>query len=143
MRRSFQNPAVAATFRSYPPTIRTRLLKLREMIFEVAAATPGVGSIEETLKWGEPAYLTTETRSGSTIRIAWKKSQPDQYAMFFICTTNLVDTFRALFPNDFRFEGNRAISFQVKDAVPQDAVRFCIKAALTYRQRVAGSTGAR
>ena len=113
------------------------------MIFEVAAATPGVGSIEETLKWGKPAYLTTESRSGSTIRIAWKKSQPDQYAMFFICTTHLVAIFRSLFPNDFRFEGNRAICFQVKDAVPLDAVRFCIKAALTYRQQAAKPTRVR
>lgn len=109
------------------------------MIFEVADATPGVGRIEETLKWGEPAYLTSETRSGSTIRIAWKKSKPNQFAMFFICTTNLVDTFRTLFPKDFNFEGNRAITFQAHETMPQDAVRFCIAAALTYRQCAAVS----
>ena len=96
------NPAVAATFDGYPSNLRAKLLSLRELIFEVAAETPGVGAIEETLKWGEPAYLTTDTKSGSTVRIAWKKSQPDQYSMYFICTTNLVETFRSMFPSDFQ-----------------------------------------
>jgi hypothetical protein len=134
------SPVVVAAFNGYPKDLRAKLLKLRELIFEVAAETPGVGSIEETLKWGEPAYLTTNTRSGSTIRIAWKKSQPAQYSMYFICTTNLVETFRSLFPNDFQFEGNRAIHFRAEDTAPEDALRFCIAAALTHHL---GSTKAR
>ena len=133
MMKRFKSPAVAAAFDGYPPTIRAKLLRLRELIFEVAAETPRVGTIEETLKWGEPAYLTTETKAGSTIRIAWKKTQPDHYSMYFICTTNLVTTFRSLFPNDFEYEGNRAINFTAEEAIPEDSVRFCIAAALTYR----------
>jgi Domain of unknown function (DU1801) len=131
------SPAVAAIFHGYPDGIRVKLLRLRELIFEVAAETPGVGTVEETLKWGEPAYLTSDTKSGSTVRIAWKKSQPDQYSMYFICTTNLVETFRSLFPSDFRYEGNRAIHFKADEAVPVDALRFCIAAALTHRLRAA------
>ncbi|MBL0085189.1 MAG: DUF1801 domain-containing protein [Ideonella sp.] len=127
------SPTVIATFNGYPKDIRAKLLRLREMIFEVAAETPGVGALEETLKWGEPAYLTPETRSGSTIRIAWKKSQPEQYSMYFICTTNLVETFRSLFPSDFQFEGNRAINFKAEAEIREDSVRFCIAAALTHR----------
>ena len=71
------------------------------MILTTAATTQGVGELQETLKWGEPAYVTAETGSGSTIRIDWKKSEPDQYAMYFNCNTNLVATFRTLFPHDF------------------------------------------
>jgi hypothetical protein len=134
MKPQFHNQNVAATFDSYPPAIRAKLLRLRAVIFEVAAQTPGVGSLEETLKWGEPAYLTPETKSGSTIRIAWKKSNPEQYSVYFICTTNLVDTFRSLFPRDFRYEGNRAINFLETDEIPEDALRFCIATALTYRK---------
>ena len=135
MKKHPMSPAVAATFDGYPSNPRQSLLKLRKLIFEVAAETPGVGTLEETLKWGEPAYLTTDTKSGSTVRIAWKKSKPDQYSMYFICTTNLVETFRSMFPRDFQFEGNRAINFSVNDAVPEDALRFCIAAALTHRLR--------
>ena len=122
-----------AVFDGYPAKFRKPLLALRELIFRVAATTDGVGELEETLKWGEPAYVTAGTKSGSTIRIAWKAGQPDQYAMFFICTTRLVETFRALFPHDFTYEGNRAIVFTATEPGPRDALAFCIGAALTYQ----------
>ncbi len=137
--KSFENTAVACVFHSYPPPMRDRFLVLRELIFHVAASTEGVGEIEETLKWGEPAYVTTAGKSGSTIRIAWKKSRPTQYAMHFHCQTNLVETFKTLFPSDFRFEGNRAIVFNESDVVPTDALRFCVAAALTYHRRNAAA----
>jgi hypothetical protein len=121
--------------------MRRKLLALRELIFETAASTPGVGKLEETLKWREPAYLTSETKSGSTIRIDWKRSSPSQYAMYFHCQTNLVETFRTLFPNEFIFEGNRAIVFREPDVVPTDSLSFCIAAALTYH-RTKGKNGA-
>ena len=70
--KPFSNEAVAETFDSYPPNMRRALLALRSLIFETAASTDGVGVLEETLKWGEPAYLTSESRSGSTVRIAWQ-----------------------------------------------------------------------
>jgi hypothetical protein len=130
---SFNDPRVAATFAAYPIGARKKLMKLRECIFEVAANTDSVGEIDETLKWGEPAYLTTASKSGSTIRIAWKKAKPDEYAMYFICTTGLIDMFRSVFAQDFKFEGNRAIVFKTEEAVPWDALRFCVAAALTYR----------
>ena len=60
--------------------------------------------------------------------------------MYFNCQTTLVETFRTLFPNEFRFEGNRAIVFNASDAVPTDALAFCIAAALTYHR---GHTGRR
>jgi len=70
----FQNPAVAEVFAVCPPGMRRKLLALRRLIFETAAKIDGVGEIEETLKWGEPAYLMAETRSGSTVRVGWNKS---------------------------------------------------------------------
>lgn len=130
-----QNPSVAAVFDAYPPKIRKKMLALRKLIFDTAAATKGVGEIEETLKWGEPAYVTSKTRSGSTIRIDWKKAKPAQYCMYFICTTNLVETFRTLFTNDFKYEGNRAIVFEQNDIISKDSLAFCIAASLTYHLR--------
>ena len=128
----FQDEAVAQTFQTYPPSMRGKLLSLREMILRTASTTDGVGELQEALKWGEPAYLTAKSKAGSTIRIAWKKSNPGQYAMYFNCQTNLVETFRTLFPHDFKFVGNRAIVFDEHDAVPYDALTFCVAAALTY-----------
>ncbi len=131
--KRFQHSAVKAVFDAYPDDMRRRLLTLRELIFRVAATTDGVGEIEETLKWGEPAYVTSRSKSGSTIRIAWKAAQPAQYAMYFICSTPLIETFRGLFPYDFTYEGNRAIVFTGNDPGPPDALAFCIRAALTYQ----------
>jgi hypothetical protein len=133
--RPFPNAAVAQKFRSYPARIRPKLLALRELIFKTAASMEGVGELEETLKWGEPAYLTSQSKSGSTIRIGWKESNPSQYAMYVHCQTNLVVTFRATFPGEFTFEGSRAIVFQDNEDVPVDPLAFCIGLALTYHRR--------
>ena len=130
----FLNPAVARIFAAYPPRARRRMLALRAKIFAVARSIDGVGEIAETLKWGEPAYVTAESKSGSTIRIDWKPSKPDRYAMYFICTTDLVDTFRTLYPHEFTYEGNRAITFGLDQTIAQDSLAFCIGAALTWRR---------
>jgi hypothetical protein len=68
------------------------------------------------------------------VRIDWKKSSPTQYAIYFHCQTNLVETFRTLFPTEFRFEGNRAIVFDEADVVPTDSLAYCVAAALTYHR---------
>ena len=51
---TFANPAVEAVFDAYPEPARGRLMALRRLILETAAATEGVGPLEETLKWGQP-----------------------------------------------------------------------------------------
>ncbi|MEO8386628.1 MAG: DUF1801 domain-containing protein [Betaproteobacteria bacterium] len=137
--KPFESAAVSQVFESYPPNVKRKLLALRKLIFDTAASTAGVGELEEVLKWGEPAYLTLQSKSGSTIRVGWKKSAPTQYALYFNCNTNLVDTFSTLFPNEFRFEGNRAVVFSLSDALPQDALAYCIAAALTYHRGKAGA----
>ncbi|MES2932379.1 MAG: DUF1801 domain-containing protein [Pseudomonadota bacterium] len=130
---SFENPLVKAVFESYPHAIAQKLLFLRQLIFDTAAETQGVGPLQETLKWNEPSYLTTASNSGSMIRIGWKQSEPQRYAMYFLCQTTLVETFRTIFPNEFRYGGNRSIMFEQSDAIPIDELRFCIAMALTYR----------
>jgi hypothetical protein len=132
------NPSVKAVYESYPPAVRKQLLKLRELIFEVANASALIGPIEESLKWGEPAYATSVTKSGSPIRLAWKAKTPNQFAIYFICTTNLVQTFRTIFPNDFVFEKNRAIVFQLGQSLPMDELALCFESALTYHARKSG-----
>ncbi len=134
----FKNPDVARVFEAYPAGIRRKLLAVRELIFTTAATTDGVGELEETLKWGEPAYVTSKSKSGSTVRIDRRKSNPAQYAMYFNCNTNLIETFRSLFPDDFSFEGNRAIVFDQAAPIPKNALGFCIAAAFTYHRKKAG-----
>ncbi|KRP88465.1 hypothetical protein ACVMIH_004905 [Bradyrhizobium sp. USDA 4503] len=129
-RRPHAKPA-AALFDTYPAPVRAKLLALRRLIFETAKATKGVGALEETLKWGQPSYLTPETGSGSTVRIDQVKPAADQVAVYFHCQTNLVETFRELYP-ELSYSGNRAILLDVAGKLPEPALRHCVALALTY-----------
>jgi len=121
---------VAEAYRAFPPAARARLMALRAMILDEAR---NVGEApEESLKWGEPAY---RPKGGSTIRLGWKKSAPDEVAMYFICTTGLVGRFRDLYPRSFRYGGNRALLFALEGRIQEKALRHCIAMALTYYRK--------
>ena len=124
-----KNIKVERLLNTYPDRVQKKLLNLRKLILETAGGIKEITDIEETLKWGEPSYLT---KNGSTIRFDWKKAKPNQYAIYFKCTSKLVPTFRKLFSDDFSFEGNRAIIFQMNDTVPVTKLKKCIRAALCY-----------
>lgn len=126
--------AIDAVFEAYPQPLRSRLQALRRLIFDTARTTEGVGKLEETLKWGQPSYLTTESKSGSTVRIDRLKTQADGYAVYFHCQTDLVETFRELYP-ELRYGGNRAILLDAGEKLPEAALRHCIALALTYHAR--------
>lgn len=128
---------VAAAFSSYPKRVRTKLLAVRRLILDTARTTDGVGPLEETLKWGQISYLTTMSKSGSTIRIDQVKSEPDRYALYFHCQTNLVETFRELYP-ELAYGGNRCILLDATEELPKDALRHCVGLALTYHANKRG-----
>jgi len=69
------------------------------------------------------------------IRIGWKQSNPDQYAMYFNCNSKLIDTFKEINRDLFNYEGNRAIVFAVHDEIRVNEVKQCIALALTYHTR--------
>ena len=126
---------VASAFRAYPEAIRERLLLIRALILATAKETEGVGPLNETLKWGEPAYLTEASKSGSTIRLGRPKSSPECAGVFFNCQTTLVFEFRDIFPGVFHYDGNRALLLPVKGAVDEVALRQCFVMALTYHRK--------
>ncbi|HWX58028.1 DUF1801 domain-containing protein [Bradyrhizobium sp.] len=125
------DPAISAVLSAYAKPVKDKLLALRRLIFKTARTTEGVGALEEALKWGQPSYLTSESKSGSTIRIDGVRSVPNQYAVYFHCQTNLVETFRELYP-ELRYGGNRCILLDAADELPEAALRHCVALALTY-----------
>lgn len=128
----FADPAVEARFAEVPEPARSGLLALRRLIFETAEAEDA-GPLQETLKWGQPAYLTAKTKSGSTIRIAPDRS--GGYAIYAHCQTTIIPEFRSLFPDGFDYEGNRAIHFRADEAPPVDKLRLLVRHALTYHRK--------
>lgn len=125
------NREVDLVFHKYPKSVRLKMLHLRNLILQTAAEINELNEIEETLKWGEPSYLTNK---GSTIRIDWKEKTPDRYAIYFKCTSKLVPTFKLVYPDKFRFERNRAIVFQLDDKIPEIELKRCISVGLTYHK---------
>jgi len=120
---------VKAAFDAFPEPARDTLLNIRSLIFQTAASNPAVGTLTETLKWGEPAYLTEETKSGSTIRLGHKGGNG---ILFLNCKTTLVDTMRDIYPDTFTYQGTRAVHFRLDLPLPNDALAHCIEMALTY-----------
>lgn len=125
------SPEVELVFASYPEFVRNKMLTLRKLVIEKAQEIEEIAYLEETLKWGEPSYLT---KNGSTLRMDWKSKSPNQYAMYFKCTSRLVETFKLVFKNIFDYEGTRAIVFQINDEIPINELKECIKATLTYHK---------
>lgn len=122
---------VGSVFEHYPEQLRPKMLHLRDLIIKAAEELGDIATMEETLKWGEPSYLV---KKGSTIRIDWKEKNPQQYAMYFKCTSKLVPAFRAVYKDLFTFEGNRAIVFQIDEELPEAELINCIKAGLSYHK---------
>ncbi|WP_439488737.1 DUF1801 domain-containing protein [Algoriphagus sp.] len=122
------SPEVASVFSKYPDIVRDKMVNLRRLVLETAEEI-GLPDLEETLKWGEPSYIA---KKGSTLRMDWKSKSPDEYAMYFKCTSKLVPSFRSVFDGFFKFEGNRAILFQLDEEIPEAELKNCIKSALTY-----------
>jgi hypothetical protein len=127
---SFGSDAVAKVFQSFPSEARQTALALRDLIFNVASETPQAGVIEEALRWGQPAYLTPSTKSGSTLRIGTIKS--GEVALFAHCATTIISNYAQAFPNTDRIEGNRAVIFASADAIVPDRLRLLIRHGLTY-----------
>ena len=125
------NPKVKDIFDNYPKSVQKQLLHLRELVLSVASEIDGLEKIEETLKWGEPSYLT---KYGSTVRMDWKEKNPEQFAVYFKCTSSLVPTFKTIYKDKFKFEGNRAIVFKLNDKIPETELKHCISIALTYHK---------
>lgn len=107
------------------------LFTIRELILDVAQNDPRIGQVEETLRWGDPAYITTKKKAGSTIRLSNEKSS-GRPALFFNCKTSLVEEFRAQFGRSLTYVKNRAVILDGEGEQYEAALRLCIAAALTY-----------
>lgn len=130
-----------AVFASFPDPVRNRLMQVRDLIFDAAAGIDGVGQLQETLRWGEPSYLTAESGGGSTIRLAPDKAS-GAAALHFICHTKLVEEFRRLYPDTLHFKGERSIILGDDKRIDEPALQHCIGLALTYHLRKKRGRGA-
>ena len=121
---------VSSVIESWPGNVQSSALELRELIYSTARAAGDI-EVTETLKWGEPAYVT---KKGSPLRLGWSNKTPRHYRLHFICTTKLADTYRELYADTLIIEGKRAIVFHSEEPIPVAEVSHCISLALRYHQ---------
>ncbi len=129
--RPFASADVAAVFNAWPDALRIPALRLRALIFEVGERTKQVGRLHETLKWRMPAYVSTEPKSGTTIRLE-ANAKTGTYGLFVPCRTSLIEQCRQLYSEKFVFAKNRGLIFSPRDEVPLIELRHFIAMALTY-----------
>lgn len=123
---------VKSAFDSFPKDARTRLMEIRDLIFKCAASDDAIGELTETLKWGEPAYLTEQTGSGSTIRLGFKESQPESVGVYFNCQTTIINDIQQRYADKFTCKDNRVLLLPVKQPVPAEELSECMNIALKY-----------
>ncbi|MEQ9814812.1 MAG: DUF1801 domain-containing protein [Azospirillaceae bacterium] len=129
-----RDPAVAAAFAAFAPPLGDLLRAVRRLILDTAATTDGVGRLVETVKWGQPAYLTAAPKSGSTIRLGEAPGLPGQGALFVHCQTSLVEAFRRHYPDRFAYQGSRAVVLPAEGPLPSAELAHMIALALTYHR---------
>jgi len=125
------NSNVKEVFEGYPHPLRQKMLYLRKLILDTANKMENVNTLEETLKWGEPSYLT---KYGSTLRIGCNTSNENDYALYFNCNTKLIDTFKEIYGKKLSYSGNRAIIFNINDKIPTQILQHCIELSLNYHK---------
>ena len=129
-----QDPAHASIFAALPQALRQPLLHLRQLILDVGSQLPELGGLVETVKWGDPAYHPVKARIGTTVRINAHRRSAQCYALYVPCQTRLIEIYRAHYPDDFAYEGRRALLFEAGTAPPPGPLRHCIAMALTYHR---------
>ena len=124
---------VAAALGQIPAMHQTGLQKLRQLILEVADELDAA-PVNEVLRWGQPSFLPARQRDGTAIRLGIS-ADGRHLAMFFHCQSTVLADFQDQFPDDFRYEGRRAIWFAPGEDLQPDKLRLCIGHALTYHAR--------
>jgi hypothetical protein len=120
---------VAEQFQRLDEPARKKLLTWRDLAFEVASADPRIGDLTETLKWGQPSYLTEATKSGGTLRLGI--TGEGRSTLFVTCSSNLADQIRERYGDELDIEGNRAII--PREETSDDILRHVMAMVFTYK----------
>lgn len=109
----------------YSQTTTRKLTELQQLIWQVADEQ-GI-TLSESAKWGQ---LSFAAKKGTPIRI--DQFSDNQIALLVHCQTTLIETWKALFPQQLTFSGNRAVVLSVNSPLPATELAVCIAMALNY-----------
>ena len=122
---------IAKALAHCPAAMQDRLLEVRTLIL-AASDQPAIGTLTETLKWGQPAYQTLATGAGTTLRLGRITSKSVRCGLLVPCQSRVIDQCRIEAP-ELDYDGNRAALIPADGPLPAAALSRCITLALTYR----------
>ncbi|MEP3197591.1 MAG: DUF1801 domain-containing protein [Lentilitoribacter sp.] len=135
-REYVMNEQVRKAYDRFDALVAKRLLEIRLLILELAEQDDQIGAITETLKWGEPSYLTEQSKSGTTIRLSNVKDDTNYCGIYVHCQTRLISEFRDSFADVLEFSGNRAVLIDVNKPLEEIPVKMFLQKALTYHLKL-------
>ncbi|WP_299625755.1 hypothetical protein [uncultured Tateyamaria sp.] len=115
----------------WPDPAQIRLQSMRAMFHDVAQAAD-VGPLDESLKWGHPAWRPRRARMGSTLRLHWSEGSPKSLIAFVDCKTNLAQQMQTRFP-EIPTDGRREIRLAL-DQDHADAIWQLAYLTFTYHR---------
>tara|TARA_R110002110_G_scaffold23490_2_gene89420 strand:+ start:1040 stop:1462 length:423 start_codon:yes stop_codon:yes gene_type:complete len=112
-------------------------------LFHQTAVQAGTGPLDETIKWGQPAWRPVRARTGSTLRMGWSPAKPAHLSLFVDCKTDLAARMRDLYPNLAGNDGRRQMALDLTQPLPEQAVSHLAQMTFCYHRsrRKAGAVG--
>ncbi len=126
-------PEVSQVISGYQLPVREGVLILRDLVLRVADGIAQAQSLQEALRWGQPAYLTPP-RVGSTLRLGPHKDA--NFAIYAHCQTTIIASYAQAFAGWDRIDGNRAVLFDSPEQIEPERLSHLIRHALTYHLSV-------
>lgn len=130
------NPDIQSVIARWPDAAQRHLLAARARFLDVCAAADA-GPLDESLKWGQPAWSPRTPRTGSTLRLNWSPQRPDALAAFVDCKTDLASEMSTRFPDQFHNDGRRSLVFELQTPLPSTAIDQLAYLTFTYHARKA------
>ncbi len=110
---------------------QTALWRCRAVFHHVAARN-ALGTLDETLKWGQPSWRPKRPRTGSTLRADWRPDAPERLTLFVDCKTDLAARMADLYPDLPANDGRRAIALNLNDPLPEQPIAHLAQMTFTY-----------
>ncbi|WP_370401742.1 hypothetical protein [Sulfitobacter sp. JB4-11] len=116
------------------PAQAEQMARACRALFLRVAQDADVGPLEESLKWGQPAWRPARPRTGSTLRMGWDAAQPDRLAIYVDCKTDLAERMRDMYPDLPGNDGRRQIMLDVAAPVPEQALAHLAEMTFGYHR---------
>ena len=103
-------------------------------LFHTIAKDADTGPLEESLKWGQPAWRPRTARTGATLRMHWDAATPDRLSLYVDCKTDLAARMQDIYPDLPLNDGQRHLGININAPLPEQALAHLAEMTFTYHR---------